>query len=211
MSKTPCRTLRRAPVEAAQDALARLAAAGVLAATLSANVAFSASAAPNMAFLPAAASTAAVMPTNTDKKIAADTATDIAGVDATLSAFHKAASEADWDTYFNLLSDDAIFLGTDVTEHWTKAQFKAFAQNTKGWTYSLRERHIYFASSANTAWFDEVLDNKAYGTSRGTGVLIRTPAGWKIAQYHLVFPIPNDLAGEITQSIQEFESKAAQP
>ena len=57
------------------------------------------------------------------------------------------------------------------------------------------------------SWFDELLDSEKYGTSRGTGILIRTDAGWKISQYHLTFPLPNDLADGITQQIQVFEAR----
>jgi len=124
-----------------------------------------------------------------------------------LTGFHDAASKADWGTYFNFLSADAIFLGTDASERWTKPVFKEYATKTDGWTYRLTERHINLTPDGNSAWFDELLVNEKYGTSRGTGILIRTDAGWKISQYNLVFPIPNDLAAGITQQIQTFEAR----
>ena len=124
-----------------------------------------------------------------------------------LSSFHEAASKADWSTYFGLMSDDGIFLGTDVSERWGKPVFQDYASKTNGWTYKLRERHINLTPDGNSAWFDEVLDNEKYGTSRGTGILIRTDNGWKISQYHLTFPIPNDLADGFTQQIQVFEAR----
>jgi hypothetical protein len=58
------------------------------------------------------------------------------------------------------------------------------------------------------AYFDEILESKSYGTSRGTGVLVKTRAGWKIAQYALTFPIPNDLAKDTTDRIKAYEAKA---
>ena len=128
-------------------------------------------------------------------------------VSNSLDAFHEAASKADWITYFGLMSDDAIFLGTDAGERWNKEVFQGYAAKTKGWTYTLRERHINFTPDGNSAWFDELLDHDNYGTSRGTGILIRTNDGWKISQYHLTFPIPNDLAAGITQQIHVFETK----
>lgn len=124
-----------------------------------------------------------------------------------LSAFHEAASKGDWDIYFSLMSDDAIFLGTDVSERWDKATFKSYASKTDGWTYSLKNRNINLTPDGNSAWFDEILHNEKYGTSRGTGILIRTDSGWKISQYHLTFPIPNDLAAGITLEIQTFEAR----
>jgi hypothetical protein len=46
----------------------------------------------------------------------------------------------------------------------------------------------------------------AYGTSRGTGVMVLENGGWKVAQYALSFPIPNDLAAGITEQIKAFEA-----
>lgn len=128
-------------------------------------------------------------------------------IKSTLDSFHKAAAAADWDTYFGLLNEDAIFLGTDVSERWDKPTFEAYARKTKGWVYTLRTRHINLTPDGNSAWFDEVLESLNYGTSRGSGILIRTKAGWKISQYHLTFPIPNALAAGFTQQIQTFEAR----
>ncbi len=128
-------------------------------------------------------------------------------ISAVLDNLHDAASKADWDRYFALYTDDAIFLGTDVTERWDKPTFQGYAGASNGWTYDMTERNIDMTPDGDHAWFDENLMNEKYGTSRGTGILIRTPDGWKIAQYHLVFPIPNDLAAGITQQIQTFEAR----
>ncbi len=132
---------------------------------------------------------------------------DKSQVSDVLTNFHKAASNADWETYFGLMSDDAIFLGTDASERWDKRFFKGYAAKTRGWTYTPTERHINITPDGTSAWFDELLHNEKYGTSRGTGVLIRTKSGWKISQYNLTFPIPNDLAAGITQQIQVFEAR----
>jgi ketosteroid isomerase-like protein len=132
-------------------------------------------------------------------------------IDGVLSSFHQAASDADGDLYFSLFTEDAIFMGTDATERWTVAEFKAFAEpyfsEGRGWTYTTTERHVYVAADGETAWFDEMLWNEKYGTCRGTGVLVRSPEGWRIAQYNLTFPIPNDLSAEITARINEFEKE----
>jgi hypothetical protein len=46
----------------------------------------------------------------------------------------------------------------------------------------------------------------------GTGVLVRDEDGeWKIAQYALTFPMPNDLAEELTARIREFERVGKSP
>ena len=51
----------------------------------------------------------------------------LSAINNTLDAFHTAASEADEDTYFALLADNAVFLGTDASERWTKPQFQEWA------------------------------------------------------------------------------------
>lgn len=140
----------------------------------------------------------AITPINADDKTA---------VSDVLDKLHAAASKADWDTYFSLYTNDAIFLGTDVNERWDVPTFRSYAGASNGWTYTMKERNIDLTPDGDHAWFDEILVNAKYGTSRGTGIVIRTPGGWKIAQYHLVFPIPNDLADGITQQIQTFEAR----
>jgi ketosteroid isomerase-like protein len=134
-------------------------------------------------------------------------ADDKADISSVLDQLHANAASASWDAYFALYTDDAIFLGTDATERWDKTTFQSYASQTKGWVYSMTERNIDLTPDGDHAWFDELLMSANYGTSRGTGILIRTDAGWKIAQYHLVFPIPNDLATGITQQIQTFEAR----
>lgn len=125
-----------------------------------------------------------------------------------LDAFHEAASAGDWDRYFGLMTANAVFIGTDVSERWPRAEFRRYASGRSGWTYYPGERHIDLSPDGNSAWFDEILDSVSYGTSRGTGVLVNTAAGWKITQYHLTFPIPNGLAGDITDQIKAYEARA---
>jgi hypothetical protein len=122
-----------------------------------------------------------------------------------LDTFHQAAAQGDWAAYFDLMSDDAVFIGTDASERWAKAEFRAYAGTRPGWVYQVRSRNINLTPSRDSAWFDEILDSASYGTCRGTGVLIRTEEGWKISQYHLTFPIPNALAAKLTEEIRQFE------
>ena len=132
-------------------------------------------------------------------------------VDEVLTTFHRAASEADGDLYFSLFAEDAIFIGTDASERWTVGEFRVFAKpyfsQGRGWTYTATARNIDVAPGGTVAWFDEILWNETYGTCRGTGVLLLTESGWRIAQYHLAFPIPNDLSREITSQIKGFEAE----
>jgi len=140
-------------------------------------------------------------------RVAAQQQVDLAAINSVLDGFHSAAAAADWETYFNLMSDDGVFLGTDAAERWTKSEFQAYASNRQGWIYTTQVRHINLTPDGNSAWFDEILLSESYGTSRGTGVLIRTNDGWRISQYHLTFPIPNALAPRITDEIKRYEAQ----
>ncbi len=144
--------------------------------------------------------------------VGAESADGPESVDRILTAFHAAAAAADGETYFSFLADDAIYIGTDASERWTVDAFRAFAEpyfsRGRGWTYTPTERHIAIAPGGSVAWFDEMLTNDTYGVCRGTGVLVKTDGAWRIAQYHLTFPIPNDLAREITTRIREHEGES---
>jgi ketosteroid isomerase-like protein len=130
-----------------------------------------------------------------------------AQVETLLDKFHKAASLARFDDYFACLTEDAIFLGTDATERWTVAQFKAFVKpyfdKGKGWTYDKVERHILVSRDAKHASFDELLENASYGRCRGTGVARREGEGWKLEQNHLTIPIPNELSRDVVKLIRD--------
>ena len=138
----------------------------------------------------------------------ADTAEEEAAA-ATLDALHEAASKADGATYFDLFTPDATYIGTDVSEHWSIAEFRAYAEpyfaRGRGWTDPPRSRSRSLAplECRCVVWFDEALDSQSYGTSRGTGVLVRGDDGrWRVALYALTFPIPNALAREMTARIR---------
>jgi ketosteroid isomerase-like protein len=128
-------------------------------------------------------------------------------VEATLDRFHQAASNADGAAYFALFAPEAVFIGTDANERWTVDQFKAYAMpyfsRGKGWTYISKLRHVQFSPQGDVAWFDEILDNKAFGVCRGSGVLRKVGDSWLICQYHLTIPVPNDLAAKVVKIIRE--------
>lgn len=131
---------------------------------------------------------------------------DLSAINAVLDEFHSAAATGDWSRYFALMSDDGVFLGTDAGERWPKSEFQRYAQASDGWVYRPTERNVDVTSDGMSAWFDELLDSQSYGTSRGTGILVKSAEGWRIAQYHLTFPIPNALVRDITDQIKAFEA-----
>lgn len=132
---------------------------------------------------------------------------ELLAINAVLDEFHAAAAEGDWSRYFSLMSEDGVFLGTDAGERWPKAEFQRYAQGSDGWVYQPTVRNVNFTPDGMSAWFDELLDSQSYGTSRGTGILIKSFEGWRIAQYHLTFPIPNALARDITNQIKAYEAE----
>ena len=136
-------------------------------------------------------------------------ASDEQNIDLVLNNFHQAAADAQAKPYFNLLSHDAIFLGTDATERWSKEEFKAFVvpyfSQGKGWLYTPVERNITVLKQGQVAFFDEILFSKSYGTCRGSGLLVKTDQGWKISQYNLSIPMPNGLAKALVKQIKAFE------
>jgi len=125
-----------------------------------------------------------------------------------LDNLHNYASQANGKLYFDLFHDDAIFFGTDAKERWNKKDFQDYAEerfsNGDGWTYYIITRNIYFDEDKNTAWFDEELNNEKYGVFRGTGVLTKQNNKWRINQYNLLLPIPNELLIQYSKEIKEF-------
>lgn len=134
---------------------------------------------------------------------------------AVIDALHQAAREADGAAYFALFTTEARFIGTDVTERWTVAEFEAYAtpyfSRGQGWDYQVisRDLSILPIECRCVAVFDEVLENASYGTVRGSGVLRLSDDGWKIEQYVLSFAVPNEVARDVVAVIRAGE--AAQP
>lgn len=129
-----------------------------------------------------------------------------------LDDFHLAASEPDSNRYFSHFTPDAVFLGTDASERWNVSQFKQYAHphfsQGRGWTYIAKERHISLSGAGDTGWFDERLHNEKYGEVRGSGVVVKGNDGiWRISQYNLAFPVPNELASELVEKVKSLEQE----
>lgn len=131
-------------------------------------------------------------------------------IDETLEKWHEAAAEANFDEYFGLIAENGIFIGTDPTENWNKAEFAEFSKpyfdKGKAWSFSSLERNIFIADSGEIAWFDELLDTHM-GICRGSGVLVKSGDSWKIKHYVLSIEIPNENVDEISEIKKEFDTK----
>ena len=138
---------------------------------------------------------------------AAPSDTTEARIGAVLDQLNVASTAADAPAYFDLFTPDARFIGTDRTERWSMAEFRAFVEpyfgQGKGWTYTPSDRVITVADidCRCIAWFDEQLSNTSYGATRGSGVLRLTSDGWKIEQYVLSFAVPNDASKAVVAAI----------
>lgn len=139
--------------------------------------------------------------------------TPTAAVNAVLDDWHQAAAKADEARYFNHFTPDAVFLGTDATERWTRDEFRAWARpffsKGKAWSFTSVSRHVSFSKDGTVAWFDEALSTPNMGPARGSGVLVKDGGAWKIAQYNLALPIPNDLLKEFKARIEAHEKQRA--
>jgi hypothetical protein len=132
--------------------------------------------------------------------VAPPAVTDVEGatrdIGRVLDDWHDAAAKADEARYFSLLADDAIFMGTDATERWTKAAFLAYAhphfEKGHAWTFRAVRRDVRVDAPSGLAWFDEDLDTVGLGPSRGSGVMRLVAGAWKIEHYDLAITVPND-------------------
>jgi len=130
-------------------------------------------------------------------------------IDRFINAWHNAAARADADAYFGAMTEDCVFIGTDATERWTREQLREWAaqyfEGDSAWVFRSTQRNIMLASGGQLAWFDEQLDSPHMGAVRGTGIVVKTNAGWKMKHYTLSFAVPNALADELVMRIAEHE------
>ena len=105
------------------------------------------------------------------------------------------AAVADEDAFFGQMTPDAIYIGTDATERWKRDELrewsKKYFEGKSAWDFTPLSRNITVGETAQTAYFDELLDTWM-GTCRSTGMLEKSDGGWKITYYHLSIAVPND-------------------
>ena len=137
-------------------------------------------------------------------------AQDKSNIDQVLTQWHEAASGANFEEYFSLMTEEGVFIGTDPTENWQNKDFRAFSKpyfdRGKAWNFKTLERNIYTEENNDIAWFDELLATQM-GICRGSGVLKKTEEGWKIAHYVLSITIPNENVEEATALKKTFDQK----
>ena len=130
-----------------------------------------------------------------------------------MNHWHEAAAKANFENYFDLISEDGIYMGTDATERWTKKEFMNYAKphfdKGKAWTFVPLQRHIKFDKQKKLVWFDELL-NTSMKICRGSGVMVYEKGHWKIVQYVLSMTVPNEVTSKLIPLKKEIEDKVIQ-
>jgi hypothetical protein len=133
-----------------------------------------------------------------------------ATIDTVMNRWHKAAATADEDVFFGLMTENADYIGTDPSEHWKRDELRKwsakFFERDSAWDFKPKKRTVYFTPNGKYAWFDELLDTWM-GDCRGSGVLVKTPEGWKIEQYVLSMAVLNDLTNDYIKQLKAFQKK----
>lgn len=141
---------------------------------------------------------------NCESKIVAPEKVDIVqekeAINSLLDNWHKSAAEANFEAYFEAMTNESIFIGTDASENWKNTDFKEFSKpyfdKGKAWSFTSVERNIYIYKDGKVAWFDELLDTHM-GICRGSGVITKSMSKWEIEHYVLSLAIPNENIDEV--------------
>ncbi|WP_394907437.1 nuclear transport factor 2 family protein [uncultured Mesonia sp.] len=124
-----------------------------------------------------------------------------------IDAWHLAAANAQFASYFNKMHKEAIFIGTQADEIWNKEAFMRYAaphfRAGKAWHFKAFKREI--TANENTYWFHELLKTPM-GVCRGSGVIINSDDGFLIKQYVLSYTIPNALGKQVVLFKKEKDS-----
>ena len=119
----------------------------------------------------------------------------LADLNALIDAWHKDATLANFEGYFEKTTDDFVFLGTAPGEKWNKEAFMAYCkphfESKQTWRFSPSERVWQFSQNKKVAWFDESLETWMLDC-RGSGVCVKTKKGWKLAYYNLTVLVENE-------------------
>jgi hypothetical protein len=130
-------------------------------------------------------------------------------VNAFVDEWHDDAANARL-AFFDKIAKDGVYIGTDKTELWHRDEFKVWAkrffERKSAWTFKAIKRNVYTSADKHIIWFDELLDTQM-GICQASGVIHRTATGFEIEHYQLSIAVPNDVAGEVTKLIKEFEAK----
>jgi hypothetical protein len=130
-------------------------------------------------------------------------------VNAFVDRWHSDAANAR-PAYFDKIAKDGVYIGTDKSEHWRRDAFKAWARpyfkRKSAWAFKAQRRNVYFSDDHSIIWFDELLDTQM-GVCQASGVLRRKGDSFEIVHYQLSMAVPNEVGGQVTRLIKDFEEK----
>jgi hypothetical protein len=66
---------------------------------------------------------------------------------------------------------------------------------------------VYASQDKSFIWFDEILDTPNMGPCMASGVIRKTAKGFEILHYQLSMAVPNEVGGQVTKLVKDFESK----
>ena len=110
---------------------------------------------------------------------------------AALDALHRAGGARDHNAFLALMTENGSVLGLASNSRWnapalTDALSTYFSAGGT-WPKRTSNRQIRMSPQGETVWFSESLQNTGGNTGVGSGVLVRAPSGWLVAQYHISY------------------------
>lgn len=110
---------------------------------------------------------------------------------AALDALHRAGGARDHNAFLALMTENGSVLGLASDSRWNAAALtdalSTYFAGGGTWPKRASKRQIRMSSQGETVWFSESLQNTGGNTGVGSGVLVRTPSGWLVAQYHISY------------------------
>jgi hypothetical protein len=132
-----------------------------------------------------------------------------AKVNAFVDRWHDDAAHAR-PAYFDKIAKDGVYIGTDKSERWRRDEFKEWAKphfkRKSAWAFKTLRRNVKFSDDASIVWFDELLDTQM-GVCQASGVMRRRGDTFEIVHYQLSMAVPNEVAGQVTKLVRDFETK----
>jgi hypothetical protein len=124
-------------------------------------------------------------------------------LDSFVNVWHRNAANANLNDYFDLMSNDFVFLGTAPGERWNKTEFYSFCKpyfdKGKTWDFIPSERNWKYTADSTLAFFDESLSTWM-GGCRGSGIFQKQNDNqWKLIYYNLTVLIENEKIQEFIQ------------
>lgn len=115
--------------------------------------------------------------------------------DQLLDQWHAHATKGELTPYFELMSSDFHFVGTQADEVWNKTEFYNYSQPVfakgSGWKMEKIQRNWYGDFNSELVYFEEIVQS-SMGLCRGSGVFKKVDGQWKIAHYVLSITIANE-------------------